>query len=377
MIKLYVSAVLLAFALPATAQVTLTMGGDVNFNKNLFKPSASGFVMSGSTTPWSVYTQQIKSLINGTLNFANIETVVSDRTDLQPQSKAFVFQTHPEAIQHLADIGFNFMNLANNHSYDFGHQGMAATLEAMAVIKTKSPQLNYFGIGTKTQLLKPQLIKANGYTIAVASLSIIDKQFKATEDTVGLIHIWDTEQYRQLVKTMKSTSAHYKILSIHFGTEGQVTLDGKQKEYYEYALKNGDVDLIIGHHPHAVRPIQKMGDKYIFYSLGNYFMLGSANITKKNGGADFGLFSKLHLVENGNGRLIPEAIELVPLTNTHSAVKPMAATLAQDRLAEFQNLIDSQLGNDGLRFKITSKGRGMVCLDNLKLESSRTACAGN
>ena len=377
MIKLYITSILFAFSIPSLAQVTLTMGGDVNFNKNLMKPVAEGFSMNGTTTPWASYTRFLQPLIDGTLNFANIETVVSSRKDLPAETKKFVFQTHPDAIQHLVDVGFNFMNLANNHTYDFGHKGMSATLEAMGQLKQENAGLNYFGIGYKKDLLKPTLIKANGFTIAVASLTILDPQFKATDTSVGVIHIWDTEKYHQIVKAMKETSAHYKILSIHFGTEGQVVLDAKQKAYYEYALKNGDVDLIIGHHPHAVRPIQKMGDKYIFYSLGNYLMLGSANITSKIGGADFGLFSKLHLVQNESGRLVPEAIELVPLTNTHSAVKPMAAQAAEDRLHDFQKLIDAQLGNDGIRFKISAQGRGYLCHDDVKLESSKKACSGN
>lgn len=378
MIKVYFTTILAAVFLSsvsALSQVTLTMGGDVNFNKNLMKPSAQGFIKDGVVNPWASYTKHLKPLIDGTLNFANIETVVSDRTDLVPQTKAFVFQTHPEAIKHLADIGFNLMNMANNHSYDFGAGGMQATLEAMNEIKTGYPQINYFGMGLKKDLLVPQIIKANGYSIAIASVSIIDKQFKATDTSVGLIHIWDTEQYREMMRNMRTTSAHYKILSIHFGTEGQVTLDAKQKEYYEYALKSGDVDLIIGHHPHAVRPIQKMGDKYIFYSLGNYFMLGSANITAKTDGADFGLFSKLHLVENEKGRLVPEAIELVPLTNTHSSVRPLPAEKAIDRLKGLQNLNDSQLGKDSFQFVVNSKGRGLYCLENLRLDSSQRACA--
>lgn len=104
-------------------------------------------------------------------------------------------------------------------------------------------------------------------------------------------------------------------------------------------------------------------------------MLGAANITGLSGGLDFGLFSKLHLVENSQGRLVPEAIELVPLTNTHFIVKPMETALAQNRMDSLQKLSRGQLGSKTLEFKINSLGRGIYCLPNLKLESSVKVCS--
>ena len=370
----FILSLMLILSIHVSAQVTLTMGGDVNFNKNLKKVNPSGFISENEIIPWATYTKYLKPLLDGDLNFANVETVISDSANLTAETKAFVFETHPEAIKHLVDIGFNLMNNANNHAYDFGVAGILETMRNTKEIESSNPDVHFFGIGYKKDLLQPTVFTKNGYTFAVASLSILDPRFKATDTQPGLLHIRDREQFYELVRNMKKTSAHYKILSIHNGTEGQVELDEGQKQYYEYAIKNGDVDLIIGHHPHSVRPIEKIGDKYIFYSLGNYLMLGSANITGLSGGLDFGLFSKLHLVENGQGRLVPEAIELIPLTNTHAIVKPMEPTSAQSRLQQFQALSDRQLGTDAFQFKISSSGHGLFCLPDLKLESSLKVC---
>ncbi len=372
MLKILIISLLLGGGVQA--QVTLTMGGDVNFNKNLMKVDASGFLADKSTITWSTFTKYLQPLLDGDLNFANVETVISDRHDLPAETKAFVFETHPSAIQHLVDIGFNLMNNANNHAYDFGLAGLLETMKNTQQIQQQNPDVHFVGVGYKKDIMQPQVFQKNGYTIAIASLSILDPRFKATDTQPGLLHIRDREQYHELMKNMKAVKAHYKILSIHNGTEGQVALDDGQQTYYEYAIKNGDIDLIIGHHPHSVRPIQKIGDKYIFYSLGNYLMLGSANITGLGDGLDFGLFSKLHLVENAQGRLMPEAIELVPLTNTHFIVKPMKTELAQNRMQSFLNLSRAQLGKDSLEFKINSLGHGIYCLQTLKLDSSIKVC---
>lgn len=371
--KIFFFVLLLSFQVHAG--LTLTMGGDVNFNKNLMKADPKGFLSENGPIPWSSYTKYLAQMLDGDLNFANIETVVSDRSDLIPQQKTYVFQTHTNALSHLIDIGFNLMNIANNHAYDFGDEGIAETMKNTAQFAKDNSQIQFSGLGYKKDLLQPVVFKKNGYTIAIASLSIVDSQFVATDEKPGLLNIRNQDQYRQLVKNMKATAAHYKILSIHMGTEKQVQLDSGQKSYYEYAIKNGDVDLIIGHHPHAVRSIEKMGDKYIFYSLGNYLMLGSANITGLTDGLDFGLFAKLHLVENQQGRLIPEAIEMTPLTQTHAAVRPLPTNSAIQHMMGLQALSNNQLGADSLLFQVTSKGKGLFCKPDLILESSQKACA--
>ncbi|MBC7421156.1 MAG: CapA family protein [Bdellovibrio sp.] len=366
---------LMLVSVNAWSQLTLTMGGDVNFNKNLFKTSAVGFLTGNGNvpTPWANYVAGIKPMIDGDLNFANIETVISERNDLPAETKAYVFHTHPNAIQQLIDVGFNLFNLANNHAYDYGFAGINETLNSVQSLKNRNPQIETFGLGYQADLLKPVVFQKNGYTIAVASVSIIDKRFKATNTSPGLIHIWSQEEYRQIIKNMKATSAHYKILSIHFGTEGQVALDNRQKEYYEYAIKNG-VDLIIGHHPHAVRPIQKIGNKYIFYSLGNYLMLGSANITGLEGGADFGLFAKLHLVLNSEGRLQPEAVQLTALTNTHSVTKPLLGSTGQKRLAALNALSESQIGREAFTPEVQSSGQALFCETEVTSNSAKKIC---
>lgn len=364
----------LLMSVHAFAGLTLTIGGDVNFNKSEKRSDSRGYVSGGKVTPFSKYTAGIRPLIDGDLNFANVETVISDRQDIVAEEKLYVFETHANAIQNMIDIGFNLMNLANNHAYDYGNAGIAETLAATKSLEQQNPGVQFFGLGYRNEVLQPTVFTKNGYTIAVASMAIIDKRFRATDAQPGLIHIHDKEEYYTLMRNMKSVKANYKILSIHYGTEGQVTLDSGQKSYYEYAIKNGDVDLVVGHHPHAARPVEKIGDKYIFFSLGNYLMLGSANITGLAGGLDFGLFSKLHLVENSEGRLIPEAIQLILLTNTHTATKPLNQEVAKSRLADFKVLGSQELGSLALPFEINSRGQGIFCLPNLQLESSMKAC---
>jgi Bacterial capsule synthesis protein PGA_cap len=38
----------------------------------------------------------------------------------------------------------------------------------------------------------------------------------------------------------------------------------------EAITKSGQIDLIIGHHPHVVQPIRKINDRWVLFSLGNH-----------------------------------------------------------------------------------------------------------
>ena len=80
----------------------------------------------------------------------NVETVVSDRTDLprdtKGQKRPFLFKTHPAGIRHLVRTGFNLASLANNHSMDFGVPLLKQTLRHMKAME-KDGLLAYAGIG--------------------------------------------------------------------------------------------------------------------------------------------------------------------------------------------------------------------------------------
>ena len=116
--------VALAFTSIAHADLTMTFGGDINFNKNKQVPLADGVQVGGRVVGFSETMSGIKGLIDGDLNFANIETVVTDEKLLPAQAKTFVFRSHPNAIRQLFDIGFNLFSLANNHSYNHGFGGL-------------------------------------------------------------------------------------------------------------------------------------------------------------------------------------------------------------------------------------------------------------
>lgn len=368
------------FGLNVQADVVLTMGGDVNFNRNRMNVDPRGVEYGGGKyASWASLTSSLKPLINGDLNFANIETVVSSTNDLYNEDKTFAFKSHPNSIRQLLNIGFNLFNVANNHSYDYGVQGMEQTVFELEQLQTEYPRLIFHGIGERPALLQPKVFTVNGIRFAFASISIAETRFKATDSQKGLLHFRSDKDFKDLVVSFARTQADFKILSIHSGTEGQVTLDAGQKARFEYALQYGKINLIIGHHPHVVRPIQKSGDQFIFYSLGNYLMAGSANITERlDPNKDWGMFSRLYLEKDpATGKVKIDAVEVVPLTNTHNRSAPLSTIPASLRIQELNKLSESEIGGAALRLQPDSlTGRGIFCADRLNSIRAKTMCAG-
>jgi hypothetical protein len=359
----------------ARADLILTMGGDVNFNKSGFAPDARGAVIDGNgkALDFSTIISRVAPLLTpGHLNFANVETAVSDDPRLPRVSKAFDFLSHPNGVWRMVEAGFNLFSLANNHAYDRGFEGMTETLRHFQKIEASRPRkapIAYAGIGVGPEgAAQPAILDINGYRIAFASIGIMDERFRATEGKIGMLNYHRKSDWHLQLNALKAVQGvDLKILSIHYGTEMQARLDEGQRGKYHYALEHGDADIIIGHHPHVARPVEMVGDKVIFYSLGNYMMIGAANLDSRHTGWDFGLFARVHYRrEASHERLKARAIELVPLKGMHRVAYPLSGASAAWRVGFLNSLGQHELGGSSHRgnavdFKVTSQGTGLFC----------------
>src|SRR5699024_1558043 len=77
------------------------------------------------------------------------------------------------------------------------------------------------------------------------------------------------------------------VVSLHFGTEYERLPNERQKEIVQKLADEG-VDIIIGHHPHVLQPIEWVegeagNETFVVYSLGN-FLSGQNEILQELGG---------------------------------------------------------------------------------------------
>ena len=273
--------------------------------------------------------------VDGDLAFINLETVVTDRNDLAPEGKgkgAFHFRSHPAALKALIDAGFNLFSLANNHSYDYGAQGVEETLYHLAVANAEKA-IAYAGIGSNfDEAIQPGCIDLDGTRIAFSAIGIMtgdQPQYRAGPNKPGQASYRDRPDFEAAVDKLVAMPADYRILSIHYGLEGRVDArtSASSPTGGPTRRKEKGIDLIVGHHPHVAQGVELNGKSLIFYGLGNFLHPGTAEMTRFGLCRDYGLMAKVHLARiDGAWRV--EAIEAIPLTNTQVRPEPFAAAEA-------------------------------------------------
>ncbi|MBE6601955.1 MAG: CapA family protein [Ruminococcaceae bacterium] len=136
-------------------------------------------------------------------------------------------------------------SLANNHIYDFGEAGYGHTEQI----------LSEKGIG---------IIGAEPYVIgeSVCLLSYMDLKGNSGFS-------FDYARAEADIARMKTEHPSAKIVvQMHWGIENHPNQTARQTEVGHWLIDHG-ADLVIGHHPHCIQPIEEYHGKFICYSLGN------------------------------------------------------------------------------------------------------------
>ena len=358
---------------PASAaaddEVTITVVGDTGYSRNN-QPVEPDGIRRGEFQTWAETTSAIDAEVNGDLNFMNVETVVTDRNDLTPDLKEqrapFNFRTHPNGVRHLVSRGFNLLSLANNHSMDYGLDGLKETLKHVG--KLQSERLAVVaGLGMNSEeASRPQRVSVKGAEIAFSATGIVTnnlERHRAGPNKPGQSAYRFDDDYAEVRRRLVGAPADYRILSIHYGEEGRVRADAKQfADFRRLAAQKDGIDLIIGHHAHVVRGVEIAGQSLIFYGLGNFLHQGTADITGKGVCRDYGLMARIHLKMAVDGTLKLRAVEAIPVTDTHFRPRPLTGKAGAARIFAL-NYLDSDLGGErGVAFTPQPNGTGLYCL---------------
>jgi poly-gamma-glutamate synthesis protein (capsule biosynthesis protein) len=209
--------------------------------------------------------QKVKSLIKkADISFGNLESpIISGRP---VRSGSVTFRIDPECVEALKNVGFDVLSLANNHTWNFGKQGLLTTFDYL-----KKKGILYIGAGeNQSKAYAPVIIKSKGINVGFLAYSdpqFIPAKFEAKGVNPG-IAFTKIPELKRAISDLKP-KVDWIIISLHAGTEFWSTADKLQREFARAAIEAG-ADLVIGHHPHVLQETEIYKGKYIFYSLGNF-----------------------------------------------------------------------------------------------------------
>lgn len=198
--------------------------------------------------------------------------------------------SNPGAVDCLNLINANIWSIANNHILDCGKKGVSDTIDL-----ARKNSAEVFGAGmNKTEAAKPVIInKDGGIGIFGVTYKVAD-HIEAFEDSPGCIMFTDTEIIRENIRKIKEKN-RWCIVVAHAGEEfSSIPLPCIRKRYHEF-LKYG-ADIVVGHHPHVTQNYETVGDKIIFYSLGNFIF--DTDYQRIQNHTEFGMLIKLKFTKD-------------------------------------------------------------------------------
>jgi len=208
---------------------------------------------------------------------ANLETSVTSLELEKPNLKTYEFRSDPKVLPAFRDAGFDVVSLANNHSMDYGPEGLRDTMRHL-----RDHSIDYVGAGeNRAEAFKPVYFDKNGVKVAVLGFSRVipipeEWDWKAGEDRIGLADTYNHTYPVQVIEAAKK-EADIVVVLVHWGNELDEEPDSAKQVDLGRRYIDAGADLVIGSHPHVLQGIEYYKGRWIAYSLGNFIFTKSSN----------------------------------------------------------------------------------------------------
>jgi poly-gamma-glutamate synthesis protein (capsule biosynthesis protein) len=296
-------------------EITVVLGGD-------FAPTdaASHLIEQHG---WRYPYEATADLLQGAdVAFANLEAPVTDSHDAFPLYKKYIYKVAPAALPAWQWLGLDVVSLAKNHVNDYRDRGVVDTVRHL-----DAAGIAHVGAGAdETAARRPVIVDVGGtrigflayleesveYNLYQRSYAVGDRVGAAKLDGRDLAE--DVARLRPLVDVL--------VVSVHWG-ENYQPVTGEQEALARRMAALG-VDVVAGHHPHDVQPVEIVGGTVVLYSLGNYAWGAPGRASLR-----IGLLARVRITpRHGDipGRVA--AVELVPIVTQNRIVRFQPRRLA-------------------------------------------------
>ena len=237
-----------------TAPVTITVSaaGDCTLGTDeFFSWEDSLPAKYEETGDFSYFFQNVNPVFSkDDVTIVNFEGTLTDseyRAD-----KQFAFKADKSYVNILTEGSVEAVNLANNHSKDYGEESYTDTIAAL-----DEAGIANFGYD------RTAMMEIKGVKVGLVGTYVLAEGIGVKDSMVTNI------------QSLKAQGAQLVIVSFHWGEEKAAYPGEVQKELAHAAVDQG-ADLVIGHHPHVLQGIEKYNGRNIVYSLGNFCFGGNS-----------------------------------------------------------------------------------------------------
>lgn len=245
----------------------------------------------GYASPWGDALELIRSTVrDGGVVLANLETALT-RSERKWEGKVFNYRSHPRNVEVLLEAGFGrgrgYVSLANNHTLDWGVEGLEETVETL-----ERAGVVFAGVGRSRQeraragvlvLRGDEEVgegagTADGWEVRCWSFSDHPSHWGSTE---GFNLIDYSKQSREMMKKQIMDNDHadqvkskrklgLKVVSLHWGPNYRWHPAQEIIELAHWLIDECGVDIIHGHSSHHIQGAEVYKAKLIVYGCGDF-----------------------------------------------------------------------------------------------------------
>lgn len=197
----------------------------------------------------------------------NQETIISTEHNV---SSYPMFNSPVEVGEEMLEIGFDVFNIATNHSIDCGEKGL---ISAINFWKEKDAITTGAYLNSEDFADIP-MHEVNGVKIAYLGLTESTNGLSLPDDTEVILVLASEESRIQQRIMQAKEKADIVVVNAHWGNEYTHEPTENQRQLAEKMASWG-ADVIIGHHPHVIQPVEYIENAdgrrtLVAYSLGNF-----------------------------------------------------------------------------------------------------------
>ncbi len=262
-----------------TSSIVFT--GDIGFDRYMY----------GQWNDPELLSQEVLGFLHsGDHVVANVEGPVAEApTNTTTDGAAQLLHTiDPAAVGVLRNMHADIWNICNNHIMDAGPMGIESTLKI-----ARENGVSTIGAGMNIDEARRPVIIDEAGGIGLFGVGYQRACRKADTDKPGCYSWSDLDYIRETISEIKKT-CRWCVVVAHAGEEFTALPAPYTRERYHLYLEMG-ADVVVAHHPHVPMNYETVGDKFIFYSLGNFIF--DTDYQRSQFNTDIGLLIKLNFTE--------------------------------------------------------------------------------
>lgn len=262
--------------------VSIAFTGDIAFDKYMY----------GKWNDPDLISQEVLDFLHSATHVvANVEgPLVRLEDDVSKTGVAQLLHAmDPDATIVFDRMQANIWNLCNNHIMDAGEEGVRETLRIAAEHKVMT-----MGAGMNLEEAKKPLYFPEAGGIGMFAVGYRRGCKPADKDKAGCFLWHEMELIEETIKSIKENN-RWCVVVCHGGEEFTALPSPYTRERFHKYLEMG-ADIVVCHHPHVPMNYETVGDKTIFYSLGNFIF--DTDYQRAQFNTELGLLVKINFTED-------------------------------------------------------------------------------